>query len=413
MLHLVNTAAASLFRKTLLPWTILKVDDQEQTISRFFTETVHPRISSDSNFQGNFELMSAQVGKDKNTLDLVDVTLPLVTVVNSFGPFLKYTVNIDSVTGTLSTTLQINNTSNNEYTPPIFIEPIRERTKKDKLFNDLIQFFNSSSVSLNTSELPMGKRLVTVMRDIFWHTDGHQHVFQQRAQPIPSVFESFTDYNNPELSKHRKRLTKNMSSDSLREFALELSTLLHCSFWDRPHWVELKPTFLSLLHSISSYVEYLVAKNKRVKNNHKSLTPVRDLSVNLHLKFITASEEDTILSLYVFEEKVVSHDIYQPVFITDLLPNDNVQKHRVLNSLISTGLKCPCILLVYSPGSNVSNLHFFWKVPDHIEVTECFEHSQPAIEQAKQLIPTYHTRAMRNAMYRKFGLVSSSVKPAV
>ena len=46
----------------------------------------------------------------------------------------------------------------------------------------------------------MGKRLVTVMRDIFWHIDGHQHVFQQRAQPIPSVFESFTDYNNPELS---------------------------------------------------------------------------------------------------------------------------------------------------------------------------------------------------------------------
>ena len=141
MLHLVNTAAASLCRKTLLPWTILKVDDQEQTISRFFTETVRPRISSDSNFQGNFELMSGQVGKDKNTLDLVVVTLPLVAVVNSFGPFLKYTVNIDSVTGTLSTTLQISNTSNNEYTPPIFIEPIRERTKKDKLFNDLIQFF--------------------------------------------------------------------------------------------------------------------------------------------------------------------------------------------------------------------------------------------------------------------------------
>ena len=85
--------------------------------------------------------MSAQVGKDKNTLDLVNVTLLLVAVVNSFGPFLKYTVNIDSVTGTLSTTLQISITSKNEYTPPIFIEPIRERTKKDKLFNDLIQFF--------------------------------------------------------------------------------------------------------------------------------------------------------------------------------------------------------------------------------------------------------------------------------
>ena len=62
-----------------------------------------------------------------------------------------------------------------------------------------------------------------MLHDILWHIDGH-HVFQQRAQPIPSSFHFFINYNNPQLSTHRKRLTSNMSSDALRDFALELSS---------------------------------------------------------------------------------------------------------------------------------------------------------------------------------------------
>jgi hypothetical protein len=66
-------------------------------------------------------------------------------------------------------------------------------------------------------------------------------------------------------------------------------------------------------------------------------------------------------------------------------------------------------MLVYAPGSNIGNFHFLWKVPSNADVTECFEQSQSSIEQAKEHIPTYHSRATRAVMFKKFGMVSSGV----
>ena len=44
---------------------------------------------------------------------------------------------------------------------------------------------------------------------------------------------------------------------------------------------------------------------------------------------------------------------------------------------------------------------------------ECFQSNLAVIEQVKPLLPQFHTRAMRQAMYAKFGRISPGVKPAV
>ena len=121
-----------------------------------------------------------------------------------------------------------------------------------------------------------------------------------------------------------------MSSDALRDFALELSTVLHFSFWDMPHWLELKPVFLSLLQSISSYVEYLITKNKKVKRDQRSPTPVRELSTNMYLKYIPFTNSETLALLVGIERKVENCDFYDLNFISELLPSDRTQKHRVV-----------------------------------------------------------------------------------
>ena len=244
----------------------------------------------------------------------------------------------------------------------------------------------------------MGRRLVIVLHDRLWYIDGHHHVFQQRAQSITSSVHYFINYNNPQLSK---RLTSNMSSDALRDFVLELSTILHFSFWDRPHWLQLKQ--ILSLQSISSYVGNLITNNKKVKRDHRSPTPVWELSTNMYLKYIASTNGETLISLVGIERKVENCNFYEPNFISELIPSDRTQKHRVVESLVSNGLQFNCILLVYTPGSNIGNLHFLWKVPSSAEVVECFECSQSSIEEAKKRIPIYHTRAMRTAMYKKLG----------
>ena len=83
-----------------------------------------------------------------------------------------------------------------------------------------------------------------------------------------------------------------------------------------------------------------------------------------------------------------------------------------MDSVLSTGLSCRCVLLIYSPGSNIGNQVYAWNVPEDIEPCLIFERSQSVVEVKANLL-IYHSRAMRAAMFAKFGRVSSAVKPAI
>lgn len=84
----------------------------------------------------------------------------------------------------------------------------------------------------------------------------------------------------------------------------------------------------------------------------------------------------------------------------------------MVETLTASGLRFPCVLLIYSPGSNIGNLHFIWKVPEECDAATVFERSQPVIENVRFVIPQYHTRAMRAALFEKFGRISPCTKPS-
>ena len=117
----------------------------------------------------------------------------------------------------------------------------------------------------------------------------------------------------------------------------------------------------------------------------------------------------------IFNSLITGKDYYETTYISTHFRSNCVQKHRIVNSIISDGCcsSTPCMLLIYSPGNNVGNLHFLWKVPPNAEIAECFERSQPVIEQTKTTFPVFHSRAMRAAFFKKAGLISISVKPAM
>ena len=65
---------------------------------------------------------------------------------------------------------------------------------------------------------------------------------------------------------------------------------------------------------------------------------------------------------------------------------------------------------MYSPGNNVGNSHFLWRVPDDATVDECLERSAASAEKE---IPVFHSRAMRQGMFAKIGIISHAVKPSI
>ena len=203
-----------------------------------------------------------------------------------------------------------------------------------------------------------------------------------------------------------------MSADVLRDFAVRLSLILNENYWDREHWIDIKQHFVDLSSSLASYSDYLINKNKKTKGNHRSPTPIRELSEHLHLKFLPTSSTSLPASLQSINDLVTNLTIYTYAQINDHLPSDSLKKHRVTNLLTSTRLSCPSMLLTYSAGGSIGNL-LMWPLPqDDNDPVVYFEQSQAQVEEVKKILPQIHTRAMRTAMFKEFGLVSSGVKPS-
>ena len=398
-LHLVTTSVISTDSSVVfLPWTIIQFNESYSVLD-FFLIAVKPRLDND-----DCTLQSARVGQEMHSLVHVDTNLPLIAIVPSHGKYLQFKVNVPSIHTTEDVTIQEDLS---------FISPILEKNRKDALYNRIVHFFNGSSVGLLQEEIHLGKKLVASLRDLFWYLDGHYHIFERINKPISTSFNCFIGYNVPELSKHRKRMTRNLSSDQLRKFATDLSAMLLESYWERNCWRDIKQQFSDLVESLASYSDYLVDKNKKIKANHRSPTPVRDLPENMSLKFLEPTEE-VPTPLQPIDELLESLTIYKYLSITHLLPLDSLRKHRLLNLLISSGLSSPSMLCIYNPGGGIRNLQFLWRLPQESDDPNVyFEHSQPVVEKIKAELPVFHSRAMRTAMYEKFGRISPNVKPSV
>ena len=211
--------------RTIFPWTILQVKEDSHTFQQFFDDTIRPNLESRVN-----ALISAHIGPEKSSLDPVEThAARMIPVITSFGRFVKYFVESEDVsTLSESQTHEDLISDNLTFLPPIIITV---KNKKDQLYNDIIELFVSCNALFFDSELQdFGKKLVGTLCDILWHIDGHHHLFDERALPIPPLFRSFLKYNVPELSKHRKRRSHNISSLQLRTFVQELTEIMDSSF---------------------------------------------------------------------------------------------------------------------------------------------------------------------------------------
>lgn len=126
----------------------------------------------------------------------------------------------------------------------------------------------------------------------------------------------------------------------------------------REYWIDIKQHFINLNSSHALYSDYLIKKNKTTSENHRFVTPVRELSKNLHLKFLNSSISlpETLQSI---DDLVASLPIYTYAQINDFLLSDSFRKYRLLNLLTSKG---PSVLLTYSAGGSIGSLYFIWRV---------------------------------------------------
>ena len=118
-------------------------------------------------------------------------------------------------------------------------------------------------------------------------------------------------------------------------------------------------------------------------------------------------------SLQGLSEALEEAGIDSPLSLQDsgLLPQERRKWYEYIEH-IKQGLHMPVVLATYSPGSNLGNLHWIWCTPA-TDISSAMQSCQPIIERIKVKIPSFHTRAIRQAAFEKYGLISPHVKKAV
>ena len=147
-------------------------------------------------------LQKVYVGPSKESFSIVEASHSVNGVCVIFGSFVKFVVLLSECEPIEYELLSKRQKLNGD-TPNGLPSALREKTRKDKLFNELLKFLEGKEVGWNDPEV-YGKPFLLDLCSVLWYLDGHHEVFASRSCPIPMLFKSFVGFNKPELSKHRK-----------------------------------------------------------------------------------------------------------------------------------------------------------------------------------------------------------------
>ena len=165
------------------------------------------------------------------------------------------------------------------------------------LFSDLIGLFEEKGWSWVDGGSRLGKCFLLKLRDALWYIDGHHAAFENCSLPIPEILKSFSGYNNPELSKHRKRKVGNTNYDVSISRVSHLKESLPTSWIQQERWRTLHEIIDELATSLDDYTTYLHQQSRTVKQKQDSLS-VSDLGTVKHVATtITCGKFQKVLHL--------------------------------------------------------------------------------------------------------------------
>ena len=405
---IVNCSVFCVMRsKTIFPWTILKVPECELSFAEFFQKEVKGRICETF----PLDLVSASAGRSKDNLDEVDLLLQVESVVSLFGPFIKYRTKSEPLAENVAVAT-VNLPSASPQCTRYIPRQRNIRNNKDSLYNQIIRSLCDRGLDWNDMDssfiVTSADSFVQTLTEALWYIDGHHDQISERSTDIPLFFLQFQGYNRPELSKHRKRTISNLDHSLLELHVNNLSTSLQCTYWDSSDvWTEFKTEVCGLMEALYGYYEHLQVKRNSSLRNHRREMPLRSISENMNIYVLP------VTSKYSSQLEALTQDIrhemdYSFLCVNNYTPDEPVKRFRYIENL-KCGLNIPCILLCYSPGSNIGNQYYLWKVNEDDDV---ITKSQQVIEAIKIHLPVYHTRAMRKVLFKKYGRLCPSMKPS-
>lgn len=172
---ILNVSVVCLSTKTTtLPWNIVCASESEHSFRNFFEQSIRPCIPSTSIV--SLIIVKVEVGTSKDKLDLVDLNLVIGRVVESFGRFVKYSVRKKELSPCPVTSdvkrnaFEVLMDSQRSLQSKKLPDPVEERNRKDRLYNNILHLLEFKRLQLECSEVHcFGDRLVRALCDTLVH----------------------------------------------------------------------------------------------------------------------------------------------------------------------------------------------------------------------------------------------------
>ena len=190
----------------VMPWKILQIGEPGRTVEQFFHDVAWTKIQSTSST--TIELISAYLGRSKESLDEIELSIRLDLAVATYGGYFRYVI---SQTERNEPKQAVNAfamlmASQRQLCQQRLPEKRTEHNSRDRLYNAILDLLSEKKLSFPSDEVDhSGVNLVKSLQECLWYIDGQHSVFVQQSCHIPAVFSQFVNYNVPKKSKHRKR----------------------------------------------------------------------------------------------------------------------------------------------------------------------------------------------------------------
>jgi len=183
--------------RCIVPWSVVMVDP-----SCSFDDLLGSlkagkySIVSPSEFLSRAIIEYVSVGKDQQSMSIVGKDMNVCDVCRSFDSYVRLQVeDSQDHRGTPTTTapdaFAVLMANQRLLCTPTLPDRLHERTKKDKLYNDLICLVGGMGLKWQSGEVNSGKSFLTTLTNALWYIDGHHESLVSRGCKIPKLFKPF------------------------------------------------------------------------------------------------------------------------------------------------------------------------------------------------------------------------------
>ena len=278
---------------------------------------------------------------------------------------------------------------------------------KKRLRNSIIDWLESNKLFFTReASTGVGEELVVALTDVFWYIDGQHKTLADRSHTVPDIFRQFSDYNLPEVYKHKKKATENMQSSNLKNHSSVLFRICGTAYMKSANWLIVRRNLLQLADNLRQHADYLDNQNEVVTEKHRKLTRTDEYEWEVYAP--QTVKNPTLIARYKNVNQVILQSLpYVPVFMNEYAPNDSRRRYEFLK-----GLYFECKVVRFSYTTSREHLHFLWKINRDDSETVVQQKNDDISDMLKQQFPKYFSRAMKQHFIETIGKITSD-KPMV